>query len=282
MNKYNYKKETMFFIWNNNVIDFSNKLAEYFKKKHNITTECKGVDGDFIDVKFNINNNYVLIKFKYDESLFYNCYKNDGFYECEKYVGTRSIIHKFTDYLFCNYLIITKKEPLICHTCGSKTGIVFNDFDSDENSICAGGGEHDDPKIIYDYDEDGINQCYSCGEYFCNDCSKDKFDYDSDFICENCQEVKFYDYISENCDSDCTDCQYDYRCNYEERLLSSNWKHCEFDEDDENYEECDTCEIRTTCIQDAEENRSGYASFCDCMVNSGYDSMDDFWESNGI
>lgn len=269
MKKYDYKNETMFFIWDDyTVTRFSNELSNYFKNKHNITVECNGKDKQYINIKFKTDDNYVLVNFKYDESLFYNCYKHSGIYECEKYIGTRAIIHKLRQYLFDKFLIVTKKEPLLCFGCGEQTGVIFNDFEADDKSICAGGGAYDDPQKLYDYYDESINKCYECGEYFCEDCSRSFYDgfhnYDFDFVCKDCEE-------------------YDFDDNEHAEDIIDRWGTCNFDDDDKNKPECcDECEYYEDCLSDAKDNMYGYAAFCDCIVGHGYDSMDDFWECNGI
>lgn len=70
-----------------------------------------------------------------------------------------------------------------------------------------------------------------------------------------------------------------YDC--EEGTMES-WRNCLYDEDDDRHEECDNCELKEKCFEDAEDARSGYAAFCDCIIGCGYESMDDFWECNGI
>ena len=279
MKKYDYKEEIMFFLWDSytttNYNDgISDEISKYFKNKYNIMVNCDGKDKEYINIKFITGDNYVLINFKYDESLFYNCYKSDGIYECEKYKGTRAIIHKLWQYLFDKFLIITKKEPLLCHECGKQIGIIFNDFDADEKSIGAGGKDGDDPKKLYDYDDESINKCHKCGEYFCEDCSRDFYNgfyfYNSvpDFICKDCED-----------DEDDGNIDDEY---YEEDLIDK-WGYCKFDDDDENKpDSCEDCDYYEDCIDSAEDNRDGYSAFCDCIVGHGYDSMDDFWECNGI
>lgn len=271
MKKYDYREEIIFYTWDDyNIESFTSKILDYFKERYDIYVECDGKDKEYINIKFITDDNYVLINFKYDESLFYNCYKSDGIYECEKYKGTRAIIHKLWSYLFDWFLIITKNEPLLCHECGNSTGIVFNDFNADEKSIAAGGGVHDNPKKLYGYDEDGINKCCKCGEYFCDDCSRDShynnYLYTYDFVCKDCEleEIEDDEYY------------------YDEDLIEK-WGDCKFDEDDENKpDSCEDCEYCEDCIDSAEDNRDGYSAFCDCIVGHGYDSMDDFWECNGI
>lgn len=280
MKNYNYKEEIMFYLWDDCMVaDFAGEISNYFKSKYNITTECHGKDKEYINIKFLTDDNYVQVNFQYDESLFYNCYKNNGVYECEKYIGTRAIIHKLISYLFNDFLIITKKEHLLCHKCGKPTGIVFNDYEADERSISSGGRANDDTKQLYDYYEEGINKCYKCGNYFCDDCSRNLYYYEDDFICEDCDDDKFYNY---NCDGNCDECIYNNKCNYEENLLDSNWVSCEFDNDDDRHKRCDDCEHRDSCIESAEDSKIGYSMFVDSIVGCGYDSMDDFWECNGI
>jgi len=277
MNKYSYKKKTCFFLWDDcKVIDFSNEITEYFKNKYKITIECKGIDKEFINIKFITDDNYVIMKFKYDESLFYNCYKTDGVYECEKYIGTRPIINKLMAYLFDEYLLITKKEKLLCHKCGKITGIIFNDFEADEKSICAGGGECDDDKRLYSYYENGINKCNICGKYFCEDCFNDRTE-----ICDECNESEFNEYKEKECDNNCESCIYNNNCNYEENLLNSKYVDCKLDEDDEDYEHCDECEYRNDCLEEIEDAILGEACFEE-MASDAYGSVDAFWECNGI
>lgn len=282
MKKYNYKEEIMFFLWDDyTVVNFGNKISNYFENKHNIKVECSGKDKDYINIKFIMADNYVITNFKYDESLFYNCYKHDGIYECEKYIGTRAIIHKLWYYLFDYFLIITKKEPLLCNKCGKPTGIIFNDYEADEKSVGAGGCDGDDLMKLYDYSGGGINKCYKCGEYFCDDCTYDSHGFYgsySSFTCDNCEDGKFDNY---NCDGNCDDCDYDDKCHYEENTID-RWGNCKFDDSDKNKPNCcEECEFYSECLSNAEDNRDGYESFCD-IVSDAYGSVDAFWECNGI
>lgn len=146
-----------------------------------------------------------------------------------------------------------------------------------EQSICSCG--YDDDKTLYDF-YDGIFQCDICGEFYCSDC-RDYNEYDSCFICDNCLENDFNNYLKNECDDKCYDCIYENKCHYEENTIDE-WGHCLFNDNDTKYLQCDTCNKKDKCLSEAEDNRDGYAMFEDCIVGCGYDSMDDFWECNGI
>lgn len=59
----------------------------------------------------------------------------------------------------------------------------------------------------------------------------------------------------------------------------NRWANCK----NENHEgTCQECGYYEECLEEAEDNSFGYTSFCDCVLSGGYDSMEDFWECNGI
>ena len=62
----------------------------------------------------------------------------------------------------------------------------------------------------------------------------------------------------------------------------TRWTTCKLNSDDDNYENCKHCKSYFECLEDAEDSRDGYAAFEDLILSGGYDSMDDFWECNGI
>ncbi|MDF2588203.1 MAG: hypothetical protein K0S41_2044 [Anaerocolumna sp.] len=62
----------------------------------------------------------------------------------------------------------------------------------------------------------------------------------------------------------------------------TSWTTCKLDIDNNNYENCKHCRLYFECLLDAEDSRDGYDSFEDMILSGGYDSMDDFWECNGI
>ena len=62
--------------------------------------------------------------------------------------------------------------------------------------------------------------------------------------------------------------------------LLENWTNCQFDREDARYKNCTNCEYYDDCLEEADDNRDSYAAFEDLILESGYDSMDDFWESN--
>lgn len=66
-----------------------------------------------------------------------------------------------------------------------------------------------------------------------------------------------------------------------DKYLINMWCSCEFDEEDERYQKCEECENYEDCIENAQDNKDGYASFCD-IVSDTYGSVDAFWECNGI
>lgn len=63
--------------------------------------------------------------------------------------------------------------------------------------------------------------------------------------------------------------------------LLEMWGSCEFDEEDEKYQKCEDCERYEECLENAQDNKDGYASFCD-IVSDAYGSVNAFWECNGI
>lgn len=63
--------------------------------------------------------------------------------------------------------------------------------------------------------------------------------------------------------------------------LLDHWAVCKFEEKDSKHRSCEDCEFYDDCLQDAEDNRGGYESFCD-IVSDAYGSVDAFWECNGI
>lgn len=62
-----------------------------------------------------------------------------------------------------------------------------------------------------------------------------------------------------------------------------NWTTCKFSEVDcDIIPFCRHCDSYDECLSKANDAACGYEMFCDCIVGCGYDSMEDFWECNGI
>jgi hypothetical protein len=278
MKKYDYREELMFYMYDNDMERFCTNVIQYFKNDLKINLTCVGTKDNEITFNFIADKLSLNLLFIYDNSLFNYSYKFNGIYECSTYKGSRNIINKLYWFIRDKYLIVTKKEPLYCNDCGKQIGWIFNDFGNEDDSICCIGSKSQPENVMYDYYE--LHRCDECGNFYCDDCTS--YDYDYNFTCDSCKEKHFNEHKEKKCDGECWNCAYDNVCNYEENLLNSNWKSCRFDEDDDRYEECDDCEYRDECLSDAEDNRSGYAAFCDCIVGHGYDSMDEFWECNGI
>lgn len=77
------------------------------------------------------------------------------------------------------------------------------------------------------------------------------------------------------------DFEEDFYCEDSNEYLLENWTTCEYEEEDERYKKCTGCANYEECLDDAEDNRGGYESFCD-IVSDAYGSVDAFWECNGI
>lgn len=62
-----------------------------------------------------------------------------------------------------------------------------------------------------------------------------------------------------------------------------NWTTCKFEEDDcDEIPSCIHCDNYDECLNKANDAACGHEAFRDCIVGCGYDSMEDFWECNGI
>ena len=62
----------------------------------------------------------------------------------------------------------------------------------------------------------------------------------------------------------------------------NRWHLCELPSDSHQYQHCYECKRLMHCYEDAKDNYLGNQLFEEIILNSGYDSMDAFWESNGI
>ena len=280
MKEYNYGKSIMFCVFNDINGYCEDLKLEFFKKikDNHIKMNVDYVEKNFISIEFMTYDNIMKLVFKYNDFLFNNCYQFDGIYQSENYIGTKPIITKLFSYLKKEYVIVTKKEPLLCTGCEEQIGWIFNDDGLDDNSVCACGSDILD-KDMYDIHMESY-RCCECGDYYCNDCGYSN-DYDFGFVCNTCKEEEFENYKNCQCNGDCDECMYDWKCNYEERMLEK-WATCKFNENDKRCEDCENCNCREECLSDAEDSRDGYAMFKDSIVGCGYDSMDDFWECNGI
>jgi hypothetical protein len=213
----------------------------------------------------------------YDDSLFYNCYKFNGFYQCEKYKGSKSLIRKLFSNLQKNCLIVTKKEPLCCNNCGTQIGWFFNNFGNDEKSVCACGSINQDQKWMYDNCE--ILQCDECGKYYCYDCGETR-EFDLGFICDNCKEIEFKKFRENKCDGNCQECEYDWKCNYVENMID-RWGTCQYSESDKRFGECGKCELKEECLSEAEDACDGMTMFHNMFDNdpNSNNTEEDFWNS---
>jgi len=272
MKKYDFRQEIMFYIYENDIEKFTEGVSTYFESELEVELTCNGIKNKEINFSFKKDDLCLNLTFLYDNSLFDHCYNFYGTYECNVYKGSRNIINKLYWYIRDNYQIITKKEPLYCTDCGKQIGWTYNDID-DFNRCC---GDYDNSVSGFNkseryenilWESDDIIRCIECGNFYCDSCANINYLYEtsSSFTCKDCE------------DDDDIDDEY-----YEEDLIDK-WGDCKFDEDDENKpDRCEDCEYYEDCIDNAEDNRDGYSAFCDCIVGHGYDSMDDFWECNGI
>lgn len=270
MKKYKYKS-IMFYLYKNDISKLKEDLFAYFNtKEYRINIDFK--ENEFIELCINHNNLSVSINFIYTQQFFKNCYVlNDGYY-ANIFKGSRNILSKVFEMLQSSYPIITKREPLYCHCCGKLIGYTFNDLNEyRENVTPLITNEQQDKDLLYDSYE--IPFCYDCHEYFCEDCIICGDDF-SNSICEECLD------------------KYDTRT--EEEKISDeddfikHWAQCKYEncEDGEYFSEqipmCADCDNYDSCRSYADDSFCGYEMFCDSIVGHGYDSMEDFWECNGI
>lgn len=69
----------------------------------------------------------------------------------------------------------------------------------------------------------------------------------------------------------------------EDKDFLAKWGRCEYqDIDDSKLFDCENCDKFEDCMDDANFAYVGYEMFCDSIVGCGYDSMEEFWECNGI
>lgn len=69
----------------------------------------------------------------------------------------------------------------------------------------------------------------------------------------------------------------DYGC--ESHFIEMTICSCK-NEGNEHEFECELCNNFDECLEEAEDIADANAAFEDLILGSGYDSMDDFWESN--
>lgn len=283
MREYNYNEKIMFYAYENNLQDFATKVEDFFKEL-NINIECSFLVSDYIKIYFNDNDLNLEIQFNYDDSLFEYCYAWNGMYSSNKFKGSRRILNLLYTIIDKKYLIVTRKEPIFCKGCNEQIGWFFNDYSCGSfESFVSGYSESKEyqKRLLDSWD---IVKCVKCDSFYCDCCANIDYEFEdsSSFICDSCDNVAFENYQNDECDGNCDECIYESKCHYEDNILDSKWVSCEFDDDDDRYKDCVGCEHRDDCIESAEDNRSGYDAFCDCIIGGGYDSMDDFWECNGI
>lgn len=268
MKKYDFRQEIMFHMYENDMDEFCSNVVKYYNNELNIDLFCIGIKNKEIKFNFETDNVILNLEFTYDDSLFEHCYRFDGLYNCNIYKGSRNIINKLYWFIYKNSVIITKKEPLYCNDCKKQIGWIVND------ELCCAGFDYSISGFssIKEYEKSlleagNVVECIECGEFYCDDCANINYEYESysNFVCENCSDDEFDE---------------EYYCDED---LIEKWGNCKFDEDDEHKpDSCEDCEYYENCLLEAEDNSDGYSSFCDCIVGHGYDSMDDFWECNGI
>ena len=62
----------------------------------------------------------------------------------------------------------------------------------------------------------------------------------------------------------------------------NRWHLCKLPTDSPQYQHCYECKRFKHCYEEAKDAHLGNQLFEEVILNSGYDSMDAFWESNGI
>ena len=270
MKKYKYKN-IMFYLYENNIKTLREYLLDCFDK-NDCKVDILFKENEFIDIHINCDDSSIRINFIYTQRYFKNCYElTDGYY-ANIFKGSRKILSKLFDVLETHYPIVTKREPLYCHCCGKLIGYTFNDSNNyRENVTPLITNESQDKDLLYDSYE--IPFCYECNEYFCDDCIiwDDEF---SDSICEEC--IDKYDTRTE-----------EEKISDEDDFIK-HWTNCKYDDehceeyDDDETPICRFCDSYDECLENANDSACGYEMFCDSIVGCGYDSMEDFWECNGI
>lgn len=113
MKKYNYSKEVMFYLGDNEIYNFCSNIEENFENDLGYKVNCYIKENDkSIKIISNKDDNSIILYFIYDDLLFNNCYKFEGIYEANKYISTKPLITKLIKFISNTYLIIDVKEPL--------------------------------------------------------------------------------------------------------------------------------------------------------------------------
>lgn len=283
MKKYNYGKKIMFYVHDNNLNELTKTVDKLFKAT-NINIKYSFLENNYIKINFNNYDLNLEVQLNYDDSLFEYCYVWSGVYFSNKFKGTRSLLNKLYSIIKDRYPVITKKEPVFCKECNDQIGWFFNDYSVNSLDNWVSGYIRDKiyQKRLLECND--VVRCIKCNSFYCDCCADIDYNFEDSgsFICDSCDNNTFENYKDNECDGNCYECIYDNRCHYEDNILASNWAFCEFDDDDVRYKICDNCEHRENCIERAEDSKFGYEIFCDSIVGHGYDSMDDFWDSNGI
>lgn len=262
MKKYKYKSK-MFYLHDNDI----NYLQDHSKKYFDDNFQCnyEFQKNDFINLTIVTNGTTVILKFKYNPIYFIKCYEFNGIYETNEYKGSKNIIKKFFEFLDSCCESVTCRDPLYCHNCGELIGYYFNhdgNFRENVTPLITSNSQCKDD--IYDGYE--IRVCEDCKNYFCNDCinSIDFFD-EYFYLCDSC-------YLE-------LDDRTDEEKLIDEQNFIMRYSSLEFDDCEGG---CQVCNHYDECSYDANECRDGELAFEDMVLSGGYDSIDDFWECNGI
>lgn len=272
MKRYKYKK-IMFYLIENDIDNFKESLLKCFNAEDlNIDVDINFKENEFIDMYIKCNNLYINIQFVYTQRFFKNCYELINGYSANIFKDSRKILSIIFKFIQFHYPIVSKREPLYCHNCNKLIGYIFNDSNEcRENVTPLITNDSQDKDLLYDGYE--IPFCHECHEYFCEDCIIDGDEF-VDSICEECLDK--YDTRTEE----------EKRCDEDDFI--KRWAMCKYEdsEDEEFIDEeipmCIDCDYYDECLDEANGSACGYEMFCDSIVGHGYDSMEDFWECNGI